>query len=74
MAVRSDISWAVGFDVELSEKWSKFKELVVLGLTMMERYWAIREIAFEPETIDIFFRIPDVEKKEYMQALLRGDI
>ena len=74
-AASSEISRAVGFDVELSEKRSKLnQELSVLGLTTMERHRATRKIASEPETIDIFFSIPDVEKKEWVQALLQGDI
>ena len=38
------------------------------------RHRATRRIASEPETIDIFFSIPDAEKKEWVQALLRGYI
>ena len=74
-AASSEISRAVGFDVKLSEKRSKLnQELSVLGLTTMERHQATRKIASEPEIIDIFFSIPDAEKKEWVQALLRGDI
>ena len=40
----------------------------------MERQRATRKIASKPETIGIFFGIFDVENKEWVQALLRGDI
>ena len=74
-ATSREISRAVGFDIELSEKRSKLnQELSVLGLTTMERHRATRKIASEPKTIDIFFSILDDEKKEWVQALLRGDI
>jgi len=74
-APSSEISQAVGFDVEPSEKHSKLnQELTVLGLTMMERHRATRKIASESETIHIFFSILDVKKKEWVQTLLWGDI
>jgi len=61
----SEISRAVGFDVTLSEKCSKLnQELIVFDLTTMERHRATRKIVSEPETIDIFFSIPDAEKKK----------
>ncbi|KAJ8439080.1 hypothetical protein Cgig2_009223 [Carnegiea gigantea] len=67
----SNISRAVDFDIELSEKRSKLnEELANLGLTTIERHRATRKIASEPECEDIFFSIPDAEKKELVQALL----
>ncbi|KAJ8446004.1 hypothetical protein Cgig2_012348 [Carnegiea gigantea] len=74
-AASSNISRAIGFDVELSEKHSKLnEELANLGLTTMERHRAARKIASEPVSVDVFFSIPDAERKEWVQALLRGDI
>ena len=74
-AASSNISRAIGFDVELSEKRSKLnEELANLGLTTMERHRAARKIASQPESVDVFFSIPDAERKEWVQALLRGDI
>ncbi|KAJ8424269.1 hypothetical protein Cgig2_003800 [Carnegiea gigantea] len=65
-AASSNISRAIGFDVELSEKRSKLnEELANLGLTTMERHRAARKIASEPESIDVFFSIPDAERKEW---------
>ncbi|KAJ8437221.1 hypothetical protein Cgig2_012490 [Carnegiea gigantea] len=64
-AASSNISRAIDFDVELSEKRSKLnEELANLGLTTMERHRAARKIASEPESVDVFFNIPDVERKE----------
>ena len=49
-AASSNISRAIGFDVELSEKRSKFnEELANLGLTTIERHREARKIASEPE-------------------------
>ncbi|KAJ8423319.1 hypothetical protein Cgig2_020478 [Carnegiea gigantea] len=74
-ATSSNISRAIGFDVELSEKRSKLnEELANLGLTTMERHRAIRKITSEPESVDVFFSIPDAKRGEWVQALLRGDI
>ncbi|KAJ8430718.1 hypothetical protein Cgig2_000283 [Carnegiea gigantea] len=74
-AACSNISRAIGFDVELSEKRSKLnEELANLGLTTMERHRAARKIASETKSVDVFFSIPDAERKEWVQALLRGGI
>ncbi|KAJ8433527.1 hypothetical protein Cgig2_018080 [Carnegiea gigantea] len=67
MAASSDISRAIGFDSNLTEKRSK------LGLTTMERHRAAKKIASESKGADVFFSIPDVKKKERVRALL-GDI
>ncbi|KAJ8441616.1 hypothetical protein Cgig2_023769 [Carnegiea gigantea] len=72
-AASSNISRAIGFDVELSEKRSKLnEELANLVLTTMERHQAVRKIASEPKSVDVFFSIFDAERKEWVQALLRG--
>ncbi|KAJ8448680.1 hypothetical protein Cgig2_010567 [Carnegiea gigantea] len=74
-AASSNISRVIGFDIELSEKHSKLnEELANLGLTTMERYRVAGKIASESESFDVFFSIPNVERKEWVQALLRGDI
>ena len=74
-AASSNISQAIDFDFELSEKRSKLnQELANLGLTTMERHRAARKIAFKPESVDVFFSILDAERKEWVQALLREDI
>ncbi|KAJ8438008.1 hypothetical protein Cgig2_029989 [Carnegiea gigantea] len=74
-AANSNINRAIGFKVELSEKCSKLnEELANLGLTTMEKHRAARKIASEPESVDVFFSILDAERKEWVQALLRGDI
>ncbi|KAJ8429342.1 hypothetical protein Cgig2_008789 [Carnegiea gigantea] len=74
-ATSSNISRAIGFDVELSKKHFKLnEELANLGWTTMERHRVARKITFEPESVDVFFSIPDAERKEWVQALLRGDI
>ncbi|KAJ8433588.1 hypothetical protein Cgig2_012601 [Carnegiea gigantea] len=74
-AASSNISQAIDFDVELSEKHSKLnEELANLGLITMERHRAARKIASELESVDVFFSIPDAERKECMEALLIGDI
>ncbi|KAJ8437095.1 hypothetical protein Cgig2_016449 [Carnegiea gigantea] len=70
-AASSNISRAIGFDVELSDKCSKLnEELANLGLTTIERHQAVRKIASELKSIDVFFSIPDAERKELVQALL----
>ncbi|KAJ8426018.1 hypothetical protein Cgig2_017100 [Carnegiea gigantea] len=74
-AASSNSSRAIDFDVELSEKRSKLnEELANLGLKTMERHRATRKIASEPESIDVFFSILNVERKEWVEALLQGDI
>jgi len=40
----------------------------------MERHRAARKIAYDPETVDVFFSIPNIKKEEWIHALLRGDI
>jgi len=40
----------------------------------MERHHTVRKIASKSESVDVFFSILDAEKKEWVQALLRGDI
>ncbi|KAJ8423034.1 hypothetical protein Cgig2_021926 [Carnegiea gigantea] len=52
-AASSNISRAIGFDVELSKKRSKLnEELANLSLTTMERHRAVRKITSEPESVD----------------------
>jgi len=50
------------------------EELANLGLTTMERHRAERKIASELDSVDVFFSIPNAERKEWVQALPRGDI
>jgi len=63
-AASSEISRAVGFDIEFMRNAPKLnQELTILGLTTMERHRAIRKITSKLENIDIFFSIPDAKKK-----------
>jgi len=43
-------------------------------LTTIERRRAARKIASKQESVDVFFSIPDAKRKDWVQALLRGDI
>ncbi|KAJ8423829.1 hypothetical protein Cgig2_008924 [Carnegiea gigantea] len=74
-AASSNISQAIGFDVKLNEKHSKLnEELANFSLITMERHQAARKITSESKSVYVFFSIPDTERKEWVEALLRGDI
>ncbi|KAJ8441240.1 hypothetical protein Cgig2_033964 [Carnegiea gigantea] len=60
-AASSNISRAIGFDVELSEKRSKLnEELANLSLTTMERHRAARKIASKP----MYFSVSLISKEK----------
>ncbi|KAJ8436275.1 hypothetical protein Cgig2_025704 [Carnegiea gigantea] len=61
-AASTDISRAIGFNHSKLNK-----DLVNLGLTTVERHRAARIIAYELESINVFFNIADVEKKEWLE-------
>ncbi|KAJ8434077.1 LOW QUALITY PROTEIN: hypothetical protein Cgig2_007592 [Carnegiea gigantea] len=72
-AASCNISRAIVFDVELSEKRSKLnEELANLGLTTVERHRAARKIASELESVDVFFSILDAKRKVGASSSSRG--